>query len=778
RAAREAAKAERPDRAIIDKPLSVALSAIEAALRAKPEDAAALRLLEDAATLFEPGDLSRLPRGADGRPILTPSLALRADLAAWVFSCWSPRGLGVARRDRPEASYRLGLFPPPAPPAGAATTPTPFPDPAAPGRVARLLAGAPPRDGEPATVAAWRAAVRAILSLDAEAALLAARSVRVPPDDPFAADIEWVLGAADPDHNTVHWKSALEARPWDPTFILTLWADRRSKSLNAESLPIVQESVRLHPTSVDFRTARAWSLCYTLNFEEALEEAALAGDDPAAHVVAAIAHFHQNRHADCERECAVALHIDPEHVLALLYRAEARSWLRNPKGALEDADAAMDLDPGRVDGLQVRAYARSVVGDRAGAMADCERAIALSPSDPETYRIRGWVHERFGDHARALEDAEVALRIDDRDSRALVLRAMAKLHLGREAEAVLDAEKALQLNTLEARAYVVLGVACVHTGDRARAREHCSKALWLLPGLPDAIRLRAFINASESNEQGTIDDATEVLKSWPKETSLLKLRARARLSTGELKGAMEDCETVLEVNPRSAEALIVRARVKGAMRATGAAIEASAVLDDLDRALALEPKNLEALEGRAAQLSLAGRNREAGETMTKALEISPANVEFRVLRAGYRELAGDVGGAEEFRGLLPAIEPDDEKGGPRCRAARRRGRNPRGPEEREDLASTRGRLSGKGAEGTRHRSVRKCREAHGGRECRANCGGGSDREVEGEMISPTVIAVSAPVCADRVLSARQPGTARYGRKGQDGSHRTPGRATR
>jgi tetratricopeptide (TPR) repeat protein len=660
RAAQDAARSAHPDREVVDKALTLALGAIEEVLRLRPEDPAALRLLEDAATLFQPGDLSLLPRDAEGKPVLTPVLVLRADLTAWAYSCWGPRGLGEARPERPPASYRLALFPPPASTSSAPALQAP--DPATPGRIARILAEAPPHAGESATSVAWRSAARALLALDAEGALKAARGVTLSADDPVAPDLEWIQGAADAVDNEEHFKRALAARPWDSLFILSRWVERRSKGLTRESLEVLESAVGLHPASNDLLVARAWTRCYMGRYDEALQELLRADADPASHLVRALVFFAQGKQEECERECTAALKIDPKHVLALVYRSETRVRLRNPKGALEDAEAAVNMDPGRVDALQIRASARSAVGDRAGALADCERSITLSPMDPDTYQIRGWVHIHASEYSEAIQDADLALKLDDRDARALALRAMAKMLLGRDAEAILDAEAALQLDTGESRACVVLGVASLHRGDRAGAKEHCTRALRLSPGLPEGIRLRAFICLSESDFSGAIEDATDYLEIRPKDMTVLLLRARARLRAGVLNGAKEDCEAAIELNPRLVEALIIRARVRSALRATGAAIPAGSDLEDLDRALALEPKNLEALEFKAAQLSLAGRNREAAETMSKVLEISPRSAEYRVLRAGYRELAGDLEGAMADAEALIRDEPKSAAG--------------------------------------------------------------------------------------------------------------------
>ncbi len=662
-AAEAAAGSGKTDRALLDRLLAPVLDALGAALRARPGHPPALRLLEQAATLLQPGDLARLPKTADGQPLLSPALVLRADLQAWALSCFGPHGLAVSRRGCPDICRRIGLYPPPAPLPGSTLTPLPSPDPAAPGRVARLVADGPAWEGQSPSAAAWHASARALLSLDPAAALRIASSVRPAPGDPFAPDLAWIRGAADPAHAVEHFRTARDARPWDPLFAVSLWLSLRLECQYREALSTIDGMPLLHPSSTDVRLARAWSL-YTLRREDdALAECEAAQDrDPAALVTAAFVRYVAGHVEDAERDCTEALRREPALVAALVLRAQLRERLQKLDASLEDADAAVALDPDSLDALHLRAEYRSRMGDRAGALADCERALRISPGDPETFRIRGWIYVYDGDYEKALVEAELAIGASPSQAGGLILRAYVNLLTGKDALAVKDAEQALELESRSATAWVVLGTASLNRGDSTSARDSCEKALRLSPGLTMAVRLRARIEFLHHNFSDAVADATQVLAAYPRDLTMLHVRASSRLQQGAFSGALEDCEKMLSIDPRNAEALVLRARVKTASRAPGSAAGMAAILDDLDRALALAPKNLEALDTKALVLSIAGRNREAADAMTRALEASPSDAGFRARRGRYRELAGDANGALEDADELIKSAPKSAAG--------------------------------------------------------------------------------------------------------------------
>ncbi|MCE9584853.1 MAG: tetratricopeptide repeat protein [Planctomycetes bacterium] len=644
-AAEEEARSAAPQRETVDRLLGPALSAIEAALRAKPGHAPALRLLEEAATLFEPGDLSRLPRGADGRPVITPVIALRADLSAWAFSCFSPHGVSIARGDRSSVSLHFGIFPVGGKPVPF--EPVPFPDPALPGRVALSLAEAGTAASVSPAAAAWSSAARALLSLDPEAALKAARAVQPAADDPFAADLAWIIAAADPLQRVEYFDRALRARPWDSLFLLSEWLTLGTGPGRTEALAAVIRAPGLYPGSPDLLVARAWSHYKVRDFDKSVADARSAAEhDPAAILLLANVDFTMDHYQECVAGCTEALRRDASLASALVIRAEAHHRLRADKAALADADEALRLDPDRFRAILLRAELRDFGGDRAGALSDCDKAIKLDAKVPDTWYIRGWVFYHAKDETRALEDAEKCISIDAGEPRGFVLRAFVKLRRNDFDGAIEDAEKALSFGFVEPLAWVARGVARWQKGNAEAGREDCTRALRASPGLVEGLRLRAFLRLElERNPDGVIEDATEVLAHDPQDLAMLKTRALAREDRGLFSGAIADCDAALAINPRFVSVLLIRASARGRLDSSNPNAETSRVLDDIERALTIEPKNVDALELKSQQLSRLGRNREAAEAMTRALDVKPGDLTFLSNRAAYRELAGDVEGA-------------------------------------------------------------------------------------------------------------------------------------
>lgn len=659
-AAGDAARAPSPDRALIDRLLAVALDALGAALRARPGHAPALRLLEDAATFLPPGELARLPKDADGRTFLTPAIALRADLQAWVLSWLSVRGGSIVRKVSGKEARTCGLQPAPAPPAGAAASPVPLPDPSAPGRVARIVAEGPGWDGEPASAGAWRTAARALLTLELATA---ARAASPSPGDPFEPDLLWISGAADPAGRIESLVRAAELRPWDAGICLAAWSALRRLGRYPDSLTVADRAVRLNPACAELRVARAFTLYWLRRNDEALADCqAVADRAPDAFLVSAFVRVSQGDLAKAEEDCTEALRRDPALVFSRVCRAQVRRDRGNMRGALEDLDAALSHDPDRLEALAERASCRLEAGDRAGAIADCERALVAVPGDAEFLILRGWAHADAGEHAEAAALADRVLKSGSRKADALVLRAFVRLRENRLEDAVRDAEMALEFDSRDAMAHIVLGTVALLRGNGAAASESCERALRRSPRNPEALRLRSRINLALGRAQAAQEDADAVLAVRPDDVVVLHVRAQARLRLGAHQGALADCDRALVLQPRFAAALVLRARVRIAMLPAGTAVGTATILDDLDRALALAPGDAEALEVRASVLSAADRHREAADSVTRALDADPRNARLRDLRAGYRLLAGDTEGALDDAETLVRDAPKSAAG--------------------------------------------------------------------------------------------------------------------
>lgn len=118
---------------------------------------------------------------------------------------------------------------------------------------------------------------------------------------------------------------------------------------------------------------------------------------------------------------------------------------------------------------------------------------------------------------------------------------------------------------------------------------------------------------------------------------LLMARAEAAQQRGELALAQQLLDQIVSLYPDWPEGWRRRARTELALDETVAAMA------DLDRALAVEPRDYLALDELAALLQQIGRNKQALALMRRSLAIDPQN---EALRAATEKLAIEVEGRD------------------------------------------------------------------------------------------------------------------------------------
>ena len=116
-----------------------------------------------------------------------------------------------------------------------------------------------------------------------------------------------------------------------------------------------------------------------------------------------------------------------------------------------------------------RAYAKDYSGDKRGAIADYGQAIVLNPQYADAYYNRGNVRSGLGDKRGAISDFSQVIAIDPQNAKAYNNRGAAKSSLGDKRGAIADYSQAIAVNPQDAKAYRNRGIAYENTGDLGRA---------------------------------------------------------------------------------------------------------------------------------------------------------------------------------------------------------------------------------------------------------------------------------------------------------------------
>jgi len=192
------------------------------------------------------------------------------------------------------------------------------------------------------------------------------------------------------------------------------------------------------------------------------------------------------------------IELKPEHVPALMSRAELRTRARNSDGARADLDAVdkiaakqadvryelglayenlnllpsaisqfdlwiptRDEDPRLAQALNGRCKARAMLGRDLGvALKDCNGAVSRSPkgSNAPILATRAFVRLRLGDYDKSIGDYDAALKINPQMPMALYGRGVAKIRKKQITEGEADIVNAERIAPKIAEQFEALGL--------------------------------------------------------------------------------------------------------------------------------------------------------------------------------------------------------------------------------------------------------------------------------------------------------------------------------
>ncbi len=351
-----------------------------------------------------------------------------------------------------------------------------------------------------------------------------------------------------------------------------------------------------------------------------------------------------------------AIELDPERAAAWATRASIRMQRGDFAGALTDADRAIELEPRSSIGWDLRGVARGALGQVDAAIADFARAIELDPGYAEPWCHRGMLRlHTGGDAGRALADLTRAIELDPRNVEARVGRARLHHASGAVPAAIADYGVALELDPENAFAWRARGLAHASRGDVPRALSDLGRAIELDPGDAVALAFRAEVRKSTSDLDGAIADYERVTRLRPESGKAWSDYGRTLQWRGDHAEAMPALARSLELfDPRTSRDFLDRALTRWAHHG----VRQDAV-DDLTRALELDPRNVGALECRGRANFEMGRHADAVADLTQTLRLLPRDVQAFLLRGRARFALGELDAALADLDRAVALSPGD-----------------------------------------------------------------------------------------------------------------------
>lgn len=406
-----------------------------------------------------------------------------------------------------------------------------------------------------------------------------------------------------------------------------------------------------------------------------------------------------------------ALAIEPDHVLALVIRARLSAEAGHWESALEDLDRAHRAAPDDELVLRRRGEAYDMLRRYDEAMADYQAVLKRDPSDRLVLADIGYLRLLTDDPQGALEAADRLLKTSPDDGPGLFIRASALGRLDRGPEAMATFETLVRWKPDNLRARTALGELYLDVDKPELAEAQGDAALKLAPKDVDALLLRGQARALRGNLKDALADDEQAVSLSPTVKpiyqrglhrsmagdhagALADLRKAAELepdaaaawlsvaeesrSLGDDATATEAVSRALKLEPDYAQAWSLRGDLYGvagqwaraadayeragdplsAGEAWDAAGDPAKALDDIDRAVKLDPRSSRAWHDRGSLLAYLGRAREALKAYDRGLALAPADAEMLVGRSGVRETLKDQAGAEADLDAAAKADPN------------------------------------------------------------------------------------------------------------------------
>ncbi len=270
------------------------------------------------------------------------------------------------------------------------------------------------------------------------------------------------------------------------------------------------------------------------------------------------------------------------------------------------------------------------------------KAVAADPRSSEARRNLALSLSRGGEHQEARKVLEAALRMHPEEALLSFDLANAQLATGDPNDAIASFQRALAIAPDFEAAHFNLANTLMQLQRWQEAQGHLDRVLEISPGDPRALYQRAMCLYQGGQQEEGLKDLKEVLAAAPDLSAARLSLASILAQRKDLLGARHQYQEILRLDPSPASQANAHLQLGLLAQQTHNPVDAES---NLRRAMAAEPKNLEASMALAQFLLQRARGAEAVEILEPLQADNPKNVELR-----YRLITALIGSGDHLAG--------------------------------------------------------------------------------------------------------------------------------
>jgi tetratricopeptide (TPR) repeat protein len=426
-----------------------------------------------------------------------------------------------------------------------------------------------------------------------------------------------LLGLKDPDQAIKQMQQVLDMQPADSRVYDTLGTLEYAKGSTKESEAAFRKAVEVDPGSAEAQTSLGFYLWATGRMHEG------------------------------EEQFKAALALDPKADRA--NRAMAMAYLSSRRAKLAEPYLKTLAESSVLDRVRLADYYVSL-----SRLKDAREVLVSAMSDP-TWGRRATLEVATIDYdegrkldAHKVVDAVLTRTPNDAD--ALLIKARFLIAEGRSNDALAQIRAAADGDPANQPVHYLLGVLSAQFNHLEEAIESFNSVVRLNPRAAGANLHLANLYLTVHKPERAVAAAEDAIRITPDSPEAHLLLARGQLAMGNVAVARQELEQLVRQFPQSSR---IHEQMGELLQGTH---DAAGAIQSFERALQLEPSNMEAVEGLVGAYVEAGRLPDARRLTDARLQNAPKDSRALTMAGQLAYRTGDTDGAERYFKL--AMEAD------------------------------------------------------------------------------------------------------------------------